>query len=271
MTRRPAAGQARAGEERVAAVVAGADEQRDPAAVRRGRAAAGRRVARPVGGALHERALGRSRPAAAPRPPGPRAAVYSPITRRPARGQALGDDHGRGDAAVVAQREVPGGDPELGGAAGHRPADLQVRAAVRRRRSPRRRASAGRPGRRAPWPAPPWPRTARPATHRVRRSPDGVCCSAAVNSRSRSPGVRVSDSANRSTGTTSIPTPMITRSVCPCRRPGSPASAARRPPWAERCLPGLLDGDGLGQVARLVDVEPRVSRSRRRAPAAARW
>ena len=44
----------------------------------------------------------------------------------------------------------------------------------------------------------------------VRGAPDGVSCSAAVNSRSRSPGVRASDAANRSTGTTSIPTPMIT-------------------------------------------------------------
>src|SRR3954447_17324717 len=55
--------------------------------------------------------------------------------------------------------------------------------------------------------------------------------SSSVNSRGRMPGVRASDSSNRLMSTTSIPTPTITASS-----------------------PALLDGDGLGEVAGLVDV-----------------
>ena len=112
------------------------------------------------------------------------------------------------------------GDAELRGPAGDRAAHLQVRTTVRAdddlgvvpvqvAGAPSALASASLAANRAARDSP------------VRRVPDGVCCSASVNSRSRSPGVRVSDSAKRSTGTTSIPTPMITGSVC--RVPSRPA------------------------------------------------
>ena len=187
VTRAPRPGEVRAGEQRVAAVVAGADEQGDAPSVDRCRAAAGtrwparsRRAASsaPSGSCGEDRRLGRADLRGGVEP-----AHRSPVAR-----EALRDDHGRGDAAVVAQRDVPRGDAELRGPAGDRPRGPPGAGGRARRPSPRRRASAGRPGRRAPWPAPPWPRTGRRATHRVRGAPEGVCCSVAVNSRSRRPG-----------------------------------------------------------------------------------
>src|SRR5688572_11940415 len=66
------------------------------------------------------------------------------------------------------------------------------------------------------------------AAKRAAREAGGSAASAAVNSRSRSPGVRTMDSLKRAMSTTSMPTPTITG--------------------------GSLHGDGLGEVARLVDV-----------------
>ena len=59
-----------------------------------------------------------------------------------------------------------------------------------------------------------------------RAAPDSVTCSAAVNSRSARPGVRRSAAAKRATGTTSMPTPTITRQLLvplPIPRPTRPS------------------------------------------------
>src|SRR5690625_4264640 len=68
------------------------------------------------------------------------------------------------------------------------------------------------------------------AANRAASEADGSSRSSGVKSFSRSRGVRSSVAMNRSTSTTSIPTPMIT--------------------------PGALAGPRLGQVARLADVVP---------------
>src|ERR671910_149578 len=70
----------------------------------------------------------------------------------------------------------------------------------------------------------------------------GRSASAAVNNRSTIRGVRRTDSANRSTSQTSIPMPMIITQLA--------AGAGGRYAPAQ----SLFDGDGLGQVARLVNV-----------------
>ena len=139
------------------------------------------------GGPLHERALGRW-PAQQRLLGGAdlARAVNSPITAAP-RAAALGDHHGRGDAAVVAERDVPGGDAELGGPAGDRAAHLEVRPAVLADGHlgvvPEQVAGrAERLGQRLLG------REPRGQGLAGARMPDGVSCSAAVNSRSAQPG-----------------------------------------------------------------------------------
>ena len=170
-----------------------------------------------------------------------RAAVNSPITRRP-RAEALGDHDGRGDAAVVAERDVPGGDAELRRRGRRRCRGPRGAAGRARRRSPRRRASAGRRGRRAPWPAPPWRRTARPATP-VRGLPDG-CLLGRREQPVAQPGRPVQRLGEARDRHDVDPDP-DDHAASVCRGPGGHTARAR-----------LLDRDGLGEVARLVDVVP---------------
>ena len=258
---RAPAGEGGAGEQRVAAVVAGADEQRDATSV--GRAEQPQADGGQAGGGpLHERALGLG--GEQRRLGGPHLrAVCSPITRRPAmlRGRRRSRD-GEPSATTTAEAMPPSWLSEMcqevTPSCAARPATVPrtsrcgrpcsptVTSASCQCRSPgapRALASASLAANRAARDSP------------VRAAPEGVCCSASVNSRSRSPGVRGSDSAKRSTGTTSIPTPMITGSVCRARARCAARPPARPTARRERLASGSLDRDGLGQVPRLVDVQ----------------
>ena len=230
VTAAPRVGEPGRREQRVAAVVAAADEHGDPRAVhlsgnRRRAAAASPAAARcmsaPSGSGTHQLVLG----GADGRQPGERCACVRPS--RPA-GQLsrmttaiaippswLSETcHDvaprRAAASATVPRSSRWGAPSLGGL------DLGVLPA--------------QPGRRAErlGDAPPSPRTEPPAAPNVRPP-----VRPRVNSRSARPGVRSSEAWNRSTSTRSTPSPTITGS--------------------SRCA--SLDGDGLGQVARLVDVQ----------------
>ena len=122
-------------------------------------------------------------------------------------GSGLQHHHRGRDAGVVGEREV-----HRARRRGRRRGPAPCRASRTAGgpsppRPPRRRASAGRRAHRVPWRAPPSRRTGRRAT------PARASASAGVNSRSRSPGVRSSDSPKRSTSTTSMPTPTISHAA----------------------------------------------------------
>ena len=183
-TAAPRPGQPRAREQRVATVVA----RRRPAA------APGRRRPRPA--SASSSAQRRASPAAARvhracppagsqhpllgrtdvrRPPcRSHAAPSASIVRRAQVGLAVGpdrrasvpfgDDHGRGDAAVVRQREVPAADRRARPRPRHRARDGQPRPAVGVGDDLAVVPVQPGSGRRAPWPPPPWPRTGPPAT-----------------------------------------------------------------------------------------------------------
>src|SRR5690606_14346829 len=75
------------------------------------------------------------------------------------------------------------------------------------------------------------------AANRPARERSGLCCSLGANRRSRNRGVRSTARSKRARSTRSTPMPTITLFLSP-------------PPGVR-----LLDGDGLGQVAGLVDIE----------------
>ncbi len=228
-------------------------------------------------GPLHQRAVRQPWPSAPLRRPG----SARPCTRRAC---TLRPPRSRWPTAMppscdseTCQRV----DAERGGARRDRPGDRRATGGPRRRRI----TSASGPahaaaGARAPWPAPPWPRTARPATRPMRGTPAAVTSSAGVNSRAASAGVRASASANRATGTTSIPTPTI-------MGPRSGDAAARRAGRVVGQVPGerrhvrvevgrgVVDrgrdlaepgGDQLHLAVVVDDVAGRVDARRRRAP-----
>ena len=232
-TAHAAPGQQRAGVQRVAAVVAGPDQQQHPGAVRRRRAS--RATASPA----------RPRPAASARPRAARSsrlggpdlldgvrAPHAPPSGRTGVGVASAQPGHelsstttrRGDPGVVGQRQVDRCDPEhVGTAPAPVPRIVKQRAAGGLARPPPRRARPARPARRAPWPAPPWRRTGRPA--RPAAGPPRP----AVNSRSRSAG---------------RPVQRLLEAL--------DVDDVDADPHDHGLV--LLDRDGLGEVARLVDV-----------------
>ena len=184
-----AAGQARAGEQRVAAVVAAAHEQHDAAAVDRARAAGTQTVASPAAARCISVPSGvaASSGSSAARTS---SAVYSPIIRRPRAATP--------SATTIAEAIPPSWLSDrcqvLTPSWAARPATLprtsrcgrpwsptttSASCQCRSPGAPRALASASLAANRAASDSP------------LRGAPEGVCCSAAVNSRSRRPGVRV--------------------------------------------------------------------------------
>ena len=235
-TRAPRAASQRSGDERVAAVVAAADEQHDARAVDpRQQVGAHRREA--GGGALHQGAVRQ----------GVEQHLLGGAHRRPRRGRSapqsststtadampaswLSETWVRRTPSSVARRSTVPRMVRCG-----RPSSTPI--------APRRRASAARPGHRAPSPGPPLPRSAPPAM------PGGSCCSASVKSRARSRGARCNVRVKRSTSTTSMPTPRIT--CLPSHADGRRAPPAGRHRAAVRACrsdadacPGSPDREG---------------------------
>lgn len=136
-----------------------------------------------------------------------RYARYGNLARRAPAGRNLRAaalrDHVRDrDAAVVAERDVPAGHPELGRDLGGPAVQVQPgRPPASRRTSASRWASPGG--------APSALATASLAANRAASDGVGRSRSTGVNSRSRSAGVRSSAAPNRATSTTSTPMPTI--------------------------------------------------------------